>query len=200
MVQILPAGYCYQALFNTAIVVWELIVFWCSPRIYCLERVRKTRAKPNYLNVCTMVQKLDGMWTTNMLIEFYILQDVTTSSAFAFLVTSTADISQNQIPIPITPSHTKCFIPWNKFNIPNTKHQVRQPKHQLLPNIDLCCFVARQFLSWICAFFVSLFTGLKQYQIWQISCMDTVCWKEIKVCQKVENNFPQTSIRHIISY
>ena len=111
MVQILPASHCYQALFNTAIVVWELIAFWCSPRIYCLERVTNTRAKPNYLHVCTMVQRLDGMWTTNMLIEFYILQDVTTSSAFAFLVTSTADISQNQIPIPDTPSQ-----------IPNTKY------------------------------------------------------------------------------
>ena len=125
MVQILPAGYCYQALFNTAIVVWELIAFWCSPRIYCLERVRKTRAKPNYLNVCTMVQRLDGMWTTNMLIEFYILQDVTTSSAFAFRVTSTADISHNQIPIPDTPSQISNASSRginSTSQIPNTKY------------------------------------------------------------------------------
>ena len=125
MVQILPASHCYQALFNTAIVVWELIAFWCSPRIYCLERVRKTRANPNYLHVCTMVQRLDGMWTTNMLIEFYILQDVTTSSAFAFLVTSTADISQNQIPIPDTPSQISNASSRginSTSQIPNTKY------------------------------------------------------------------------------
>ena len=66
---------------------------------------------------------------------------------------------------PSTPTKTQSTQSQSKVNVLEIKMWI------LLPNIDLRCFVIRQFLSQIYPLFGRLFTGLNNtvvYQIWQI--------------------------------
>ena len=71
MVHIQWARHCYQALFNTAI-VWELIAFWFSPTIYCLE-VSERPELNRITSIFFTKKKTHKMWHTIVnYIECYI--------------------------------------------------------------------------------------------------------------------------------
>ena len=83
MVQIQQARHCYQALFNTAI-VWELIAFWFSPTIYCLEV--SERPELNRMTSMYFSKNKHKMWPKIVnCVECHILQETTIPFPIAFL-------------------------------------------------------------------------------------------------------------------